>query len=477
MLSITIIHAEADAEFAAWLQKLLETHGYTAIPNEEEGDVALIVLSPQLAEAEDARDLVDLAYGAFVPLVGVWRAPCALPPWLPEPEELHIATCPAEQQSGCDALLTLLEQAATSASFDLSLRGETEEANEEPPSSGVVGFRDVEPPPPPPKPLTPAAEPKPAKPPTSPSEPQASPERRERAKKRSDTEHADERPQLSAFYPALLAPQKPYALMVFAHTLDAWERVREIAAGQAALMGEKPADKSAPSKVAVARGALLTVVPRVAGLRFDPPEQPLVWQPPYRYVTFLFTTPTELPETLTGTVQIYLGPLIIGEIPLHMRAVRPDQSTASDTTDEATMTHFDPIFASYSHRDAPVMRYFRRLREMWGQKMLVDVYDLRAGEHWNKRLLEMIDESAVFQLFWSAHSARSTYCRQEWQYALRYVDERPRFVQPVYWQKPLAPKPEVAAPELAELHFQYVELPAATRAQLYWQWLKNWWAR
>ncbi len=482
MLSVTIIYAEADAEFAAWLQKLLEARGHTAILNDGGGDVALLVLSPQLAESEDARDLVELAYGAFVPLVGVWRAPCGLPPWLPEPDGLDIVTCRPNQQSDCDALLTLLERAKRTKfprtrderaeygdesdgmeakwSFGLSLRGETEAAAEEPHTADVVGFRDADVAPPPPKPPAP--------------EPQAPPQRRERAKKRRDAAPPDEQPQLSAFYPALLAPQKPYALMVFAHTLEAWERVREIAAGQAALMGEQPADKSVPSKVAVARGALLTVVPRVAGLRFDPPEQPLFWQPPHRYVTFLFTAPAELPETLSGAVQIYLGPLIVGEIPLQMRAVRPDQSAASDTTHEASMTRLDPIFASYSHRDAPVMRYFRRLREMLGQKMLVDIYDLRAGERWNARLLEMIDQSAVFQLFWSENSARSTYCRQEWQHALQYLEERPRFVQPVYWQKPLAPKPEDVAPELAPLHFQYVELPATTRAQLYWQRLKGW---
>ncbi len=489
MLSVTIIHAEADAEFAAWLQKRLEARGYSAILNDEGGDVALLVLSPQLEAAEDARDLVELAYGAFVPLIGVWRAPCDLPPWLPEPEALRIATCTPEAQNDCDELLTLLAEVERAGhirdeiqlreafsdeafddeeaeearpSFGLSMRGTpSDAAADEKPASGVVGFRDVEPPPPP-KP--PAPEP-PAR------------RKRERAKKQGETEATDEPPQLSAFYPALLAPQKPHALMVFAHTSAAWEAVRAIAEGQAALMGEQPADRSVPSKVALARGALLTVVPRVEGLRFGPPEQPLVWQPPYRYVTFLFTAPQELPETLSGQVQIYLGPLIIGEIPLEMRAVQPDLSTSADTKNAAHMTRYDPIFASYSHRDAPVMRYFRRLREMLGQKMLVDIYDLRAGEKWNARLLEMIDQSAVFQLFWSEHSARSSYCRQEWQHALRYVDERPRFVQPVYWQKPLRPSPDEAAPELAELHFQYVELPATTRAQLYWQRLKNWLAR
>ncbi len=76
--------------------------------------------------------------------------------------------------------------------------------------------------------------------------------------------------------------------------------------------------------------------------------------------------------------------------------------------------------------------------------------------------MEMIDQSAVFQLFWSSHSAQSTYCRQEWEHALNYVDSRPRFIQPVWWDAPMPPPPE----PLGSLHFQRVSLPPLTRMQL-----------
>jgi hypothetical protein len=111
----------------------------------------------------------------------------------------------------------------------------------------------------------------------------------------------------------------------------------------------------------------------------------------------------------------------------------------------------------------PVMEYFRRARQNMGQKMLVDIYDLRSGEHWADRLLEMIEQSAAFQLFWSRHSAQSRYCRQEWEYALQVAEreQRPRFVQPVWWAAPMPDPPS----ELAALHFQKVTLPTLTRAQ------------
>jgi hypothetical protein len=250
--------------------------------------------------------------------------------------------------------------------------------------------------------------------------------------------------------------------MAFVHLESASEQVREVAAGYAGMMGGQPATSTARSAVRVDPGSLITLVPQVTGLRFDPAEQVVTWQPPYQSATFLFTTPAALDADLSGRVLVYQGPLILGEIPVSMARRATTVPDSKALTTQAGLQRFDPVFASYSHRDAPVMRYFRRARERLGQRMLVDIYDLRAGEHWADRLLEMIDQSAVFQLFWSQHSAQSAYCRQEWQHALGYLDRRPRFIQPVWWTTPMPPPPL----ELADLHFQRVALPPATRAQL-----------
>jgi hypothetical protein len=45
--------------------------------------------------------------------------------------------------------------------------------------------------------------------------------------------------------------------------------------------------------------------------------------------------------------------------------------------------------------------------------------------------------------------------RKEWSYALEH-SKGPGFIRPVYWQQPLVPPP----PELNDLHFTYIELPA-----------------
>jgi hypothetical protein len=265
-------------------------------------------------------------------------------------------------------------------------------------------------------------------------------------------------PQFSAYYPTAVAPDQPYALMAFAHIESMADAVREVAAGYQAMMGGKQSSGTASSTVEVSKGTLLTLVPRVDGISFTPAEQVITWDgQPWYSATFLFQTPVTLNADLSGRVLVYNGPLILGEIPVTMTLIQSDAGKALDKAEH--LKKFDPIFASYSHRDTPVMQYFKRARENIGQKMLVDVYDLRSGEHWAQRLLDMIDESAVFQLFWSKHAAESQYCRQEWEHALKFLPQRERFIQPVWWEEPM-PKPP---PELQDLHFQRINLPTGTR--------------
>lgn len=321
-------------------------------------------------------------------------------------------------------------------------------------------------------PPAPAAAPAPAPAPRDYAEPKPKAARRERATReveraRPEPSDAAEPPQFTAFYPQAIQPAQAYALMVFAHLDSARGAVQEIAAGYAPMMGGAQASDSTPSKLAIDPGSLITVVPQIAGITFEPAEQVMTWQPPHVSASFLFTTPQTLTADLAGRVLIYHGPLIAGEIPVTLVAIKQPQTRTSGPAplnQEAAMRAYDPVFASYSHRDTPVMEYFRRARANMGQRMLVDIYDLRAGEHWADRLLEMIEQSAVFQLFWSQHSARSPYCRQEWQHALNYSHQRPRFVQPVYWSG-TGPAPD-PPPELADLHFQRVTLPPLTRVQL-----------
>jgi hypothetical protein len=77
-----------------------------------------------------------------------------------------------------------------------------------------------------------------------------------------------------------------------------------------------------------------------------------------------------------------------------------------------------------------------------------------AGRNGTPRLLLMIDQADVFQLFWSTNAQTSGYVREEWTHALEL--HRPEFIRPVHWEEPMPTPPQ----ELAHIHFARYALPS-----------------
>ncbi|MFN8379107.1 MAG: toll/interleukin-1 receptor domain-containing protein [Anaerolineae bacterium] len=130
--------------------------------------------------------------------------------------------------------------------------------------------------------------------------------------------------------------------------------------------------------------------------------------------------------------------------------VTTQPSTASTAPSNATADPYDAIFCSYSHKDTAIVERVERAYKALGIDYLRDVTTLRSGEEWNPRLLAMIDEADIFQLFWSNASAESRYVQQEWEHALS-LGRSGAFIRPVYWQQPMPKAPE----KLSHLHFHF----------------------
>ena len=79
---------------------------------------------------------------------------------------------------------------------------------------------------------------------------------------------------------------------------------------------------------------------------------------------------------------------------------------------------------------------------------MTDQRDLRSGETWSPRLLELIDQADVFQLFWSTAAMRSAHVRCEWEHALSLG--RSAFVRPTYWEDPLPASEELTTEVYAD---------------------------
>ena len=201
--------------------------------------------------------------------------------------------------------------------------------------------------------------------------------------------------------------------------------------GFASLMADSPQ--------AIPQESVLSFVPTIEGIEFVPTHQMILWEGPVHEMIFKMRARSQEMEgqVARGYLRVYLGIILVAEVAL---AVRVDTQLAREYGEappepEVTVSPYRKIFASYSHKDEPVVVQFEQLVEAFGDKYLRDVRDIRAGEKWNERLEELIREADIFQLFWSSHSMRSPFVRQEWEYALSL--SKRNFIRPTFWEEPM----------------------------------------
>ena len=265
----------------------------------------------------------------------------------------------------------------------------------------------------------------------------------------------------AVYRPGAVAPEKWYTMLAFAYVSelppdappDQPEPRDEVEKQARQVLGEQAGhyrDVSRDSRIALPRASEITFVPEVEGVTFNPPFRRFVWlEDVHREEFRLRVSAGRDGATLQGRMMCFLGPRILADVPLVLRVGEGDEGPAV----RSAAKPFRKVFASYSHRDTPVVRHFQELVRMLGDEFLRDGTHLRAGEEWNDRLMRMIEEADVFQLFWSTNSMRSPFVRQEWEHALSLG--RPHFIRPVYWEDPLPDDPEQGLPPeaLKRLHF------------------------
>ena len=264
----------------------------------------------------------------------------------------------------------------------------------------------------------------------------------------------------TVYRPRYLTPETWASLLVFAHKTDPVvdpalgpiDPNEVVEARAREHFGPSvPPPARVDSRRGLFRGARLRIAPDLPGILCNPAEAELYWWEPVHEVRFrLFAKPELVGAAVRGAVRVWFGPLLIGEVSLTIgvRASAPDDQSVADWA-----PRYQKIFPCYSHLDHAIVEGFDDAVRALGGQYLRDVLALRAGEHWQPRLLELIREADVFQLFWSSNSMRSRYCQQEWEHALAL--RRPSFVRPLYWEDPLPQDPAQGLPPvvLRELHF------------------------
>ena len=184
------------------------------------------------------------------------------------------------------------------------------------------------------------------------------------------------------------------------------------------------------------------------------------WWEPVHEVAFRLLAGPELAGTaVRGAVRVWCGLLMLGQVSITIRVGATDMPSEPAPDVAGFTRRYQKIFPSYSHRDSAVVANFAAVARTLGDQYLQDVLVLHPGERWHPRLLQLIEEADVFQLFWSRNSMRSPHCREEWEHALAL--QRPDFVLPVYWEEPRPQDPEQGLPPEALQALHFVKWPGA----------------
>jgi hypothetical protein len=272
--------------------------------------------------------------------------------------------------------------------------------------------------------------------------------------------------QFTVYRPRSVRPGVWYPLLAFTHLAERRpdapaeepDPIKQVQEQARQVLGARVKDfreTSTDARRAIPREGELTLLPDVPGLEFNPPRRIFRWIEDVHREEFRLRAAAERDGTTArGRLSVYLGAILLAEVDL---AIRVDSGSPTDEKTaplEADSSRpYRKIFASYSHRDAEIVRQYERFVASTGDRYLRDVRDLRAGEEWDAALLQLIDQADVFQLFWSRNAMDSPFVQREWEYALSLG--RPAFIRPTYWEEPLPESPERGLPPsaLRKLHF------------------------
>ncbi len=211
-------------------------------------------------------------------------------------------------------------------------------------------------------------------------------------------------------------------------------------------------------------GAELTIIPELEGFLFEPATQTVVWKGETIRAKFsMQTTSVPANSSVNGSVKVALGPITFIEVRISV-FVQPEQGAQKTLYGTAIQIahNFHKIFVSYSHKDTEIVLSCKKAGEMLNNKYLMDITDLHSGDKWDDKLLRLIDEADVFQLFWSKNSAKSQNVEKEWRRAVKKQENLENstknteadFVQPRFWSKIIyEPIPEL----LNKFHFEKID--------------------
>jgi hypothetical protein len=254
-------------------------------------------------------------------------------------------------------------------------------------------------------------------------------------------------------HPKVMKPDTEYSLSVYPHFPEMQKLINQQIENKESEQDFDAYEPTLEPFLELKCAISLKFRPNVKGIEFFPVTQEIAWYRDIKEVNFKLNADSKMVgNVLKGAIDIYKDSVLIGQIPLSIEVSQEEKPTEIA---KVRTNLFDSVFVSYSHDDTFIVDHFKEAYKSLGIEVKIDKDILRAGDKWNEKLIDSIDESDVFQLYWSTKAKDSKYVTEEWEHALKISDKKEeRFIRPCYWEDPLPTPPE----ELSNIHFQRVNI-------------------
>ena len=262
------------------------------------------------------------------------------------------------------------------------------------------------------------------------------------------------RPKITVVYPQAMAPSCWATVEVFLYLSEYRELVEK---ELRRLQDREELDYSGASTElpkSLPTGCPIRVSLQSDSLRTNPSELSINWYEPYNRLPFRISPKDDTNDEYSAglDLEIFADDLPVASMRLAI-AVNKSVRGEPATSVESEAAWYEDIFASYAREDLELVKHLKERYEALGLYMFIDVIDLRSGTSWRSALFQKIDDSDLFQLFWSDHARQSKFVSIEWKHALQAREVKGgRFIRPVYWHDPIPTVPE----ELAEINFRKI---------------------
>ena len=264
--------------------------------------------------------------------------------------------------------------------------------------------------------------------------------------------------EFTAYYPKEIAPNVWADLLAYVYRVSAADDVKNDAQGVLGAAISAYRRVARPEQTLIMEEAQITITPRLTGFQFNPVSATVGFFDAFNRANFKVRANSAPPgEVHEGMITFTVEGIIVCEIPLYIE-VNPNTSipiaaapTAPLVTAAPPRKAYQAVFCSYSRKDLQIVERVERAYRILGFDYLRDLTTIRPGEDWDSRLLQMIEQADIFQLFWSSNSANSAAVRKEWTKALELAGARQSFIRPVFWEQPMPAPP----PELGHINFAF----------------------